>query len=44
MVGFVTRPAPAAGAAAAATPAAIPVDGWAHVKKSVDAKHKALWT
>jgi len=44
MDGSVTRPAPAAGAAAAATPAAIPGDGWAHVKKSVDAKQKPLWT
>jgi hypothetical protein len=43
MDGFVTRPAPAAGAAAAEAPAAIPGDGRAHVKKSVDAKQKELW-
>ena len=35
---FIIRPTPAAGAEAAVTPAAIPGDGWAHVKKSVDAK------
>ena len=45
MDGFVTRPAPfvtspAVGVAATETPTAIPGDGWALVKKSVDTQSR----